>query len=393
MATSAQQMRTFAGHPVLSAGFRPFFLASSVWAALMVPVWIWIYSGHGAGIPVAWHAHEMVFGYLGGVIGGFLLTAIPNWTGRLPVTGAPLLGLFSLWTFGRLAMILPMWQGPGVMIADSAFLVVFAAVVWREVLAGKNWRNLPVAIMVTVLALCNLAFHAGETQVSIRLALSTILTLTSLVGGRIIPSFTTNWLKKKGLALMPAPFNAFDLVVIIATAIGLVAWASGIFGAVAGIMLYMAGALNFLRLARWRGQATLSEPLVWILHLGYAWLALGLLLLGMATLNEAIGINPAVPAQGGIHALTAGAIGVMTLAVMTRASLGHTGRALAADRATTAIYMLVNLAAVARVLAALAPEIHMPGLILSSLFWIAAFGGFAAVYGPKLLSPRVRTVS
>ncbi len=224
MATSAEQMRSFKGLSVLSAGFRPFYLAAAGWSAVMVPLWIWIYSGVGQGgghINVAWHAHEMLFGYLGGIIAGFLLTAVPNWTGRLPVTGARLALLFSLWGIGRLAMLMPDWDGLLSGLLDCAFLAIFAGVIWREILVGKNWRNLPISIMVTLLALANIVFHLGETQMTIRLALGVVLTMITLIGGRIIPSFTTNWLKKAGMAIMPPVFNRLDLVILIATAAAL----------------------------------------------------------------------------------------------------------------------------------------------------------------------------
>lgn len=390
MATSAEQMRSFKGLPVLSAGFRPFYLAGAAWSAIMVPLWIWIYSGAGAWhVNVAWHAHEMLFGYLGGIIAGFLLTAVPNWTGRLPVTGAPLALLFGLWAIGRLAMLMPEWNGLSAGLLDCAFLAMFAAVIWREILAGRNWRNLPIAIMVTLLALANIVFHLGETQVTIRLALGVVLTMITLIGGRIIPSFTTNWLKKAGMAIMPPAFNRLDLTILVATAAALLSWAFAPDFVGAGCALLLAGGLNGWRLSRWRGVATLSEPLVWILHAGYAWLVAGLVLLGMSTLGQSFNPNGAIPMQAGLHALTAGAIGVMSLAVMTRSSLGHTGRALKADRATLAIYILVNLAAIIRVGAALYPPLYMAGLILSAVLWMAAFAGFVISYGPKLVTARL----
>lgn len=393
MATTAEQMRTFKGLSVLSAGFRPFYLAAAAWSAIMVPLWIWIYSGGGAGtlrIDVSWHAHEMLFGYLGGIIAGFLLTAVPNWTGRLPVTGGPLALLFGLWGIGRLAMLMPDWHGLPAGLLDCAFLCVFAAVVWREVLTGKNWRNLPVAVMVTLLAVANVVFHLGETQVTIRLALGVVLTLMTLIGGRIIPSFTTNWLKKAGMAIMPPVFNRLDLAIIVATAMSLLVWAVVPDSMWTGGALLVSGGLNGWRLSRWRGVATLKEPLLWILHVGYAWLAVGLFLLGMSALGQAVSPPARVPMQAGLHALTAGAIGVMSLAVMTRSSLGHTGRPLTADRGTLVIYVLVNLAAVTRVGAALSPTLYMAGLVISAGLWMAAFGGFVLVYGPMLVTARLR---
>lgn len=391
MATSAEQMRSFKGLSVLSAGFRPFYLAAAGWSAIMVPLWIWVYSGAGPGhIDVSWHAHEMLFGYLGGIIAGFLLTAIPNWTGRLPVTGGPLALLFSLWGIGRMAMLLPDRHGLFVGLLDCSFLVIFSVVVWREVFAGKNWRNLPIAAMVTLLALANIVFHLGEIQVTIRLALAVVLTMITLIGGRIIPSFTTNWLKKAGMAMMPPAFNRFDLITLIATSAALVSWAFMPVSMWTGAGLLAASGLNGWRLCRWRGLSTISEPLVWILHAGYAWLVAGLALLGLAALGQAVSPPAAIPMQAGLHALTAGAIGVMSLAVMTRSSLGHTGRALKAGGGTRAIYIFVNLAALVRVVAALSPPFYMIGLIASAALWTAAFGGFVIVYGPKLVTARVR---
>lgn len=393
MPRSAQQMRTFQGWPVLSAGFRPFYLAASVWSAIMVPVWIWVYTGGGARalhIDVSWHAHEMLFGYLGGIIAGFLLTAVPNWTGRLPVTGTPLAMLFGIWCAGRLAMLNPNGASSAIGWIDCLFLVVFAGVVWREILAGANWRNLPIAVMVTLLALANVFFHMSETQISIRGALAIVVTLIGLIGGRIIPSFTTNWLKKKGMAIMPPAFNRFDLGVLMVTATALLLWAFVPDLIWTGFALLLGGLLNGWRLSRWRGLATLSEPLVWILHAGYAWLVVGLLLLGLSSIGLFFDAVHAVPMQAGLHALTAGAIGVMTLAVMTRSSLGHTGRALTADTSTLVIYVLVNLAALVRVLSALMLQYYIPGLIVSAALWMLAFIGFAIAYGPKLLAARVR---
>ena len=393
MATTAQQMRAFKGLSLFSAGFRPFYLFAATWSALMVPLWIWIYSGGqtvALRIDVAWHAHEMLFGYICGIIAGFLLTAVPNWTGRLPVTGVPLALLFGLWAIGRLAMLSPAHDGLTAALADSAFLCVFAVVIWREILTGKNWRNLQVAVMVSLLALANIAFHSGETQVTIRLALGVILTLVALIGGRIIPSFTTNWLKKAGMALMPPAFNRRDLLVIVMTAVALLGWALIPASPWSGGALLAAGGLNGWRLSRWRGLATRKEPLLWILHVGYAWLVIGLVLLGLAALGQAVNPPGAVPMQAGLHALTAGAIGVMTLAVMTRSSLGHTGRPLTAGHGTLIIYLLVNAAALVRVGAALVPQVYMSGLILSAMLWMAAFGGFVLVYGPRLVTARRR---
>ena len=384
--TTSSLRRAYTGAALFSYGFRPFFLFGSAWGALVVPVWLWSLLGHGpAAFTRDWHVHEMLFGFLAAVVAGFLTTAVPNWTGRMPVIGARLAALFGLWVAGRAAMLAVPLIGPAAAVVDSLFLVVFAAVVWREVLAGRNWRNLPVAGLITLLAAGNIAFHFGgaATLVGQRAALSVGAVLIALIGGRIVPSFTRNWMKARGLSSQPAVFGLVDKAALALTVAGAAAWTLFPDTAPAGWLLMLAGAALAVRLSRWRGWLTMAEPLVWILHLGYGWLAVGLALAGAATLWPA-----AVPPTAAIHALTVGGVGVMTLAVMTRASRGHTGRSLTADRWTTAIYLAVNAAAVARVAAPFAGEAQAALLELSAGLWCLAFGGFAIAYGGMLSRPR-----
>ena len=389
MATTAETIRRYSGPPIFSFGFRPFFLCSALWAAAAVPIWVASFTlgdGRvGALDGRVWHIHEMLFGYLGGVIAGFLLTAVPNWTGRLPVTGAGLAGLFALWVAGRLAGFAPASLAVPAAVVEAAFLIVFAAVVWREVLAARNRRNLPVCLMVTVLALANVAFHLrGEFPAvgpgAERAAVAVIIGLVALIGGRVTPSFTQNWTVAQGIATRPTAFNGFDKATLALTAVALVSWVFGPYALVPGLLMLLAGAANAIRLWRWRGWLARREALVWILHAGYAWIAIGLVLLGLAALVPA-----AVPFTGGIHALTAGAMGVMTLAMMTRATRGHTGRPRAADRATKAIYATILLAAVVRVCAPFHADLSPMLLGVSAVLWALAFLGFALAYGPMLL--------
>jgi len=394
MATSAERIRAYRGPALFSLGLRPFFLFGAIWAAIAIPLWIVTYALGPDVMPVeaglVFHVHEMVFGYGSAIVAGFLLTAVPNWTGRLPVCGGPLMTLVALWLAGRAAMLLqpgPVWL-PGVI--ESAFLVVFAGLIWREVIAGKNTRNLKVAGAVSVLALANIGFHwmsvisGGLPQVAIRTGLAALLFLILLIGGRITPSFTRNWLGKKGGA-MPAPFGRFDGAVLIASLFALVGWAVFDGAPVVSVLLVAAALMNLARLARWQGQRTFAEPLVIILHVGFAWAAAALLLLGLS------GLFPStVPRVAGAHAVGAGAIGVMTLAVMTRASLGHTGRALKAGAGTVLIYALVNLGALARTSA---PFLDVNAQLIAntaaSVLWTAAFGAFAALFAPKLCCSRL----
>lgn len=387
---TASRRRAYAGPPLFSIGLRPFFLAAGSWSAAIIPIWLLAWVGiqpFAGAVNRDWHVHEMLFGYLAAVMAGFLLTAIPNWTGRLPVIGWPLAALVGLWAAGRAAMTIApsaLWAAA----VDALFLIVFAMLIWREVLEGRNWRNLPVAGLVSLLALANIGLHLRPSAPELaagaeRLALGVAAVLLALIGGRVTPSFTRNWLIKRGATALPAQTSRFDVGVVVLTALGAAAFVAAPDSRISGVLLALAGGANLIRLLRWRGLAVRSDPLVWILHLGYAWLGLGLIGQGAGALEPAI-----VSRSAGVHALTVGAIGVMTLAMMTRATLGHTGRSLETGPLTVALYGLANLAAVVRVSAALWPAQSPLLLVLSASAWSAAFGLFLFVYGPMLAGPR-----
>ena len=384
--------RAFDGPSLFRQGFRPFFLGAGLWALLALALWIAMVQGAlslpSAFGPVAWHAHEMIFGYTVAVIAGFLLTAIPNWTGRMPLQGAPLAGLFATWLLGRVATALSAPLGPGLAaLLDLAFLALLIAVVLREIVSGRNWRNLPMPIALGVLLTANGLTHlevlgqAQTAEIGQRLGIATAIMMISLIGGRIIPSFTRNWLAKQSATALPAPFGPLDRVCLLLTLAALATWVALPESLLSGALLVLAGLANILRLVRWRGQDTGSEALVWSLHLGFVWVPLGLLLLGFGVLRPDL-----LPPTAGLHALTTGAIGAMTLAVMSRAILGHSGRPLAADGLTTTIYVLIAAAAATRVAAPLLADLTSPLIWLSSLLWIAAFGLFTIRYGRIVLS-------
>jgi uncharacterized protein involved in response to NO len=372
--------------PILQYGFRPFFFLAALYAGAAIPAWLWMYfSGHGFPGPfpgLHWHAHEMLFGYLGAVLAGFVLTAIPNWTGRLPLSGWPLAGLVSLWLAGRMACALA--ASPAAAFAvDISFPAMLGFAVWREVVAGRNWKNAPVAVMITLFGLANALDHAANLGLAphglgVRLALGAIAMLLALIGGRIVPSFTRNWLTRKGEMRLPASFDGLDKGALAATALGAASWTVLPQSPAAGAMLGAAGVLLAARLARWQGHRTVREPILLILHVGYAWLAVSLLLLGGSAMSEAI------PESAALHALTAGAIGTMTLAVMSRASLGHTGRQIVADRAVVLAYAAVTAGAVLRVAAPLTGDFYAPVLVCGGVMWSAAFLLFAIRYTPIL---------
>ena len=378
---------------LFSHGFRLFFLGGALWAAATMLLWAALLTGriafdtpYGA---VVWHAHELLFGYGAAVVAGFLLTAIPNWTGRPPVRGPALWALFAAWVLGRVAVLQAGTVGlAAAAIADSLFLLGVSAVVFREIAAGRNRRNLKVAVIVLLYCLTNIAFHlelvlAGHPFHAMRAAVSVLVILIMLIGGRIIPGFTRNWLAGRGGRALPAPFNAFDRLALGIAVSALALWTAFPWWLFTGWALLLAALVQAGRLARWSGHRTFPEPLVLILHVGYVFVPLGFAAAGSAILWPG-----AIPASGALHAWTAGAVGVMTLAVMTRASRGHTGRPLTAPATTQLIYLLVLLAAITRLATVLLPESTLTLLVVSSLAWAAAFAAFVIFYGPMLLWSR-----
>jgi uncharacterized protein involved in response to NO len=390
--TPVPRLRQYSGPAILSYGFRPFFLFAAIYSGVAMLLWLPVFFGEIT-LPVAfaprdWHVHEMLFGYVAAVVTGFLLTAIPNWTGRLPIQGAPLLVLFVVWLVGRIAIALSGLIGwlPAA-VADAAFLVLVAGAAAREIIAGRNWRNLMVVAIIAVLALANIAFHleahfSGVADYSTRAGIGTMVALVMLIGGRIIPSFTRNWLVRENPGRLPAPFGRFDAVAIAASVAALLVWIGLPDGRATAAVLALGAVLQAARLLRWAGDRTLREPLLAVLHVGFAFVPVGYALLALA----AAGV---IPATAGIHAWTAGAFGIMTLAVMTRATLGHTGHELTASAATQFIYAAAILAAVSRIWAGLQPERSELLLHLAAFAWVVAFLGMALVYGPKLCRRRI----
>lgn len=394
--TSAQQMRSWTGPAVLSFGFRPFFLGAGLWAALSMALWLSFLTG-GYTLPtsfdpVSWHAHEFLFGYLGAVVAGFLLTAVPNWTGRLPIVGWPLGGLFALWLAGRVAVAVSAALPPFfVALADLAMPVALAWTIAREIVAGRNWKNLIVLGLLGILLTGNAVFHweAAHGEVAargygLRIGLATALMLIAVIGGRIVPSFTRNWLVRQGAGTLPAPpMGRFDRVALLVLLVSLVMWVVAPASKMTGAGIAVAGVLHVARLTRWAGHRTMTEPLVLVLHAGYAFLPAGALVLAAGNLWAGGG------GQGSaLHLWLAGAIGLMTLAVMTRATLGHTGQALKAGPATMLIYAAAVLAAIARSLAGLWPEQAAALETIAAGSWILAYAAFVVVYGPLLVRAR-----
>jgi len=386
-------MRAWRGPALLTYGFRPFFLGATLWAAIAMGLWAPMLSGHitlpTAFDPVSWHAHEFLFGYLSAVVAGFLLTAVPNWTGRLPIVGWPLGCLFGLWVAGRVAVSFSANLPPMAVAAiDLAFPVALAAAITREIVAGKNWRNLLVLGMLVALTAGNAVFHWEAARgdyaaqgYGLRIGLSAGLMMIAVIGGRVIPSFTRNWLAKRNAPKLPTPpMQRFDKVALLVLLVAFITWIALPSASITAVALALAGVLHLIRLLRWAGWQTVSEPLVSVMHGAYLLLPLGAL---------ALAAEIAVPGLSGLgavqHLWMGGAIGLMTLAIMTRATLGHTGQALEAGWGTGLIYVAILAATLLRVSAGIWVMAASPLYLLSAAFWIAGFCGFAILYGPLLL--------
>ncbi|MAL74769.1 MAG: short-chain dehydrogenase [Rhodospirillaceae bacterium] len=390
MTTTSQRMRAWRGPALLTYGFRPFFFGAGVWAIVSMLLWLGMLNGGVAPPialdPVSWHAHEFLFGYLGAVTAGFLLTAVPNWTGRLPIVGWPLGGLFALWILGRGVVLFSAGMPPLVVaLVDLAFPAVLTATIAWEIIQGRNWKNLLVLGMLVVFATGNAVFHWEAARgdyaaqgLGLRIGLGAGIMMIAVIGGRIVPSFTRNWLVQRGGTVLPAPpMGGFDKVALLILLIALLVWVARPQVAVTGGLMIVAAMAHFVRLARWAGHRTGAEALVWSLHAGYLFLPLGALALGLGTVFQT-GLGVAA-AQ---HLWMAGAIGLMTLAVMTRATLGHSGQALTSGSGTIALYLLLILSVLARVCAGVIPEqaawLHM----IAGFGWLGAFGVFIVIYGP-----------
>ena len=375
-------------------GFRPFFLLAGLYALLLVPAWLYFYAHHGApfgALPMMyWHSHEMLYGFVGAAIAGFLLTAVPSWTGARGYAGAPLCALVGLWTAGRIAMAsvgdAPFWITA---LAELAFLPALAALLAPSLFRGSN-RNTPLLAVIGVLWLIDGAFLValknGDAALASRamtLAIDFVLIMVTVVAGRIVPAFTANALRRRGELVQVVSRGWLEKVVIGAMVSVAAVDVLAPNATLSGVLAALAAAAHALRLSGWRSFRARSESILWVLHVGYAWLPIGLALKALWLLGD---VDWAAKWQ---HALTAGVFATMILAVMTRASLGHTGRPLVVSRAITIAYLLLTASVVARVLAsAVMPERYVLGMSIVGLAWMLSFLSFVIVYAPILSSPR-----
>lgn len=379
------------GTALLAKAFRPFFLAAALQAALAVPLFLLQLGGYLPATtyvaPLFWHAHEMLFGFTAAVFAGFLLTAITNWTSRSTAEG-PLLGaLVILWLGGRLCMSFPETLPHYVpAVVDSAFLPALAVVCTRPIVAAKSARNYGFVGLLGILSAANIAFHAsalGHASPALQhlanlVALDVVAIGLVVMTGRVVPMFTRNALGATDLHSAPL----LERLTAAGAVAAAVAEASGVNERVTGAVFLVTGLFAAARMRAWRSSRTLRAPLLWILHAGSAWIALGFVLRGAAAFSLS-------PFQSGVHALTAGAVGALTLGMMTRVGLGHTGRMLAVPVRTGVAFGLVLAAGALRVVAPIAwPGALLP-LAVAGVAWSAAFATYLVTYGPILVAARV----
>ena len=376
-------------------GFRPFFLAAGIAALLLVPWWV---GSLTLGIPLAtawpgylWHGHEMVFGFVVAAISGFLLTAVPSWTGQRGFSGWPLVALTGLWFSGRLLVAGSAHWATGLTAAvDLAFLPALALMLLPSLVRARS-RNTP--LLLALLALCgaNAVFYwavsradVGLARTALLAAVNVVLLLVTIIGGRILPAFTSSGLKERDATSPPvkhwAGLSALAIGAMVAVLLVDLAFPGG---RAAGVCAFAAALIQALRLLQWQGLQAVRLPIVWVLHVAYAWLPIGLALKAVALLARA-------PfAAYWLHALTIGAAATMIVAVITRASLGHTGRPLRVAVPTVFAYVLLTAAVIVRTFGPAVPLPYAVTIMLTALLWTSAFALFLWVYAPILLTPRV----
>lgn len=370
--------------PVLGKGFRPFFLLAAAFAVAIVPLWLFVYAGglglHSAFDPVSWHAHELIFGFAVAVIAGFLLTAVGNWTRRETLVGWPLFALAALWLLGRVVLLAGSVVSPVVAaVVDLAFLPALAVVIARPLIATKNTRNFIMLAVLAVLWLANLAMHAdgpgllpGGRARGATVAVDVVVLLIVILAARIFPMFTKNATGVEHIASMPRLDTAAAVAMGAVVVADVVAAPTGI----KGVLGAVAGALVVVRMAGWGTRHTLRQPMLWILHVGHLWIGVGLVLRGL----DAIGLASAASST---HALTVGAIGALTLGMMVRVTLGHTGRLIVASGPTTVAFGAITLAAVVRVgVPWVDIGLHRLAVIVAGVAWTLAFAIFFATALP-----------
>jgi uncharacterized protein involved in response to NO len=365
--------------------FRVFFLSSALFAVLLIPIWLLVFQFGGLSLSplpaLFWHQHEMLNGFLNPAIAGFILTAICNWTGTPPLAGKALIALWLLWLAGRVSMLLGA-HIPAIAVAiDLLFMPTVAAIVAVRVCAARQWRQLPLVVVLSVFSLLDLRFHMQTNPILLHALVLLGALLILVVGGRITPAFTGNWLRQNGDSKPLRNNSTLNIADLLFAALMVVCELMQLRGYTPAAIAVTAALVLLIRLQGWRGWCTAREPLLWVLHVGHLWVAVGFIFWALAALNV-------VSASVWVHAVGAGAIGTMILGVMTRVAMGHTGRPLKLLPGMSWGYAAVITAGVVRVISALGWIPNIVGLWLAATLWVSAFILFLYQYGPVLMAPR-----
>jgi uncharacterized protein involved in response to NO len=392
-------MQTF-----LSYAFRPFFLFAFIYAALAMSAWlVWIgLHAMGAQVleasislpPHQWHAHEMLFGYTMAAITGFFLTAVPNWTNTKPVQGTTLIVLIVAWLAGRVAIWFSTYLPPALVAGlDLSLIAILFGLVMKALKARPSKRNLvfvPILIALFASNLMTHLEHMGITEDTLAnghtLALNTVLTLIVIIGGRVIPAFTSNALRRLGEEQLPETWPAFTILAIASLVLVAIGDVLELDDTLRGGIAIVAAIANLLRMTKWQSLKTLDQPIVWVMHLGYIWLIVGFALKAMALLGDNLSEVTAM------HALTVGTVGTMTIGIMTRAALGHTGRLIHASPMVIAAFTMMTMTALIRIIGpAITPEFYNEAMLISGLIWVGLYLGLTKVFWPVLTQPRINS--
>lgn len=381
--------------PLLRLGFRPFFLSGAIFSVVAIVLWLLMYKGTVNFSPLGggywWHIHEMIFGFGCAIIAGFLLTAVQNWTGVRGAQGSVLLVLFILWLAGRIVILFPDLLGAELTtIIDLSFLPAVAFVLGKPIIAIKQYRNLffvPLLLLFTIAnSEMHLAIYNSDTFTITYAAYAGVMLVTflmSVMAGRVVPMFTANGTQTPKATPLPWLDKVTNGCLAIAMLYLLLEPVVGFSEIFFGILLIVAGIFQTMRWLRWRPWITLGVPLLWSIHASIKFIAYGLIVLGLSYLIAEI------PSNHIWHLLTVGGMGGLILAMISRVSLGHTGRPLTPPKAMTLSYIFITLAALIRALGPwVLPEKTMIFIDISGAFWLLAFGIFAVTYAPMLMSPR-----
>jgi len=376
-------------HPFLGRGFRPFFLVGALYSVVSLLIWGGFFAGYVTPPsfmidPVSWHAHEMIYGFTMAIVAGFLLTAVANWTGGAPVRQIHLAVLCALWLAGRVVMNFDLGLPEiTVIVVEGAFILTLALSLPIPLLKCWNKRNFVFLVLLSILFACDMTFFITKESTSLYVAVMIIIAMISLIGGRIIPAFTVAALHVRGEEADQTPQGKLDVLALLSLALIILTLVFiGQQGAVLAATAFLSAIIHALRLRRYHTRRILGDPMVWILHAGYGWVIVGLLFIGVSALGF-------LPFSISLHAFTAGAIGSMTLGMMCRVALAHTGRNLNATKLTILSFLLLQCAALLRVFGlVIAPEYTAELVIGSAVLWALSFALYILIYAPILWKPR-----